>query len=134
MPLDLEVVTPEREIAHEQVAEVQIPGLDGYLGVLPGHAPLLSKLGIGKLSYSAGGHWRNLAVHGGFLEIRDDHVRVLADAAERPEEIDVERARRAEERARQRELDPHLGLDPADAVAAVLRAETRIAVARERHG
>ncbi|MBV8905474.1 MAG: F0F1 ATP synthase subunit epsilon [Acidobacteriia bacterium] len=134
MPLDLEVVTPEREVAHEQVSEVQIPGQDGYLGVLPGHAALLSKLGIGKLSYSAGGHWSNLAVHGGFLEIRDDHVRVLADAAERPEEIDVERARRAEGRARERELNPELGLDPADAVAAVLRAETRIAVAQQRQG
>ena len=132
MALDLEVVTPERELVHEQVDEVQVPGKDGYIGVLPGHAALLGELGIGELSYNAGGRPHYLAVHGGFLEIRDDHVRVLADASERPEEIDVERARRAQTRAQQDALNPNLGLDPAVAVAAVLRAQTRITVAQRR--
>ena len=132
MALDLEVVTPERELVHEQVDEVQVPGKDGYVGVLPGHAALLGELGIGELSYNAGGRPHYLAVHGGFLEIRDDHVRVLADASERPEEIDLERARRAQTRAQQDALNPNLALDPANAVAAVLRAQTRIAVAERR--
>jgi F-type H+-transporting ATPase subunit epsilon len=132
MALDLEVVTPERELVHEQVDEVQIPGKDGYLGVLPGHAPLLGELGIGELTYNAGGRPHYLAIHGGFLEIRDDHVRVLADAAERPEEIDLQRARQEESRAQQEAMHPDLGLDPAEAVAAVLRAQTRIAVAERR--
>jgi F-type H+-transporting ATPase subunit epsilon len=132
MALDLQVVTPERELVREQVDEVQIPGKDGFLGVLPGHAALLGELGVGELSYEVGGRARYLAVHGGFLEIRDDHVRVLADAAERPEEIDVERARAAETRAQQEAGNPNLGLDPAAALAAVLRAQTRIAVARRR--
>lgn len=132
MALDLEVVTPERELVHDQVDEVQIPGKDGYLGVLPGHAALLGELGIGELSYNAGGRPHYFAVHGGFLEIRDDHVRVLASAAERPEEIDVERARQAESRAQHDVMNPNLGLDPAEAVAKVLRAQTRIAVAARR--
>jgi F-type H+-transporting ATPase subunit epsilon len=83
--LDLQVVTPERELVHEQVNEVQIPGKDGYLGILPGHAALLGELGEGVLSYRVDGHHRQLSVHGGFLEVLDDHVRVLADAAERVE-------------------------------------------------
>jgi F-type H+-transporting ATPase subunit epsilon len=132
MPLDLEIVTPERELVHEQVDEVQIPGKDGYIGVLAGHAALLGELGIGELTYQVGGRPRHLAVHGGFLEIRADHVRVLADACERPEEIDVERSRAAESRAQRDAINPDLGLDPAEAVAAVLRAQTRIAVAQRR--
>jgi F-type H+-transporting ATPase subunit epsilon len=132
MALDLQVVTPERELVHEQVDEVQVPGKDGFVGVLPGHAPLLGELGIGELSYNAGGRPHYLAVHGGFLEIRDDHVRVLADASERPEEIDLERARRAQTQAQQDAMNPNLALDPANAVAAVLRAQTRIAVAERR--
>jgi len=85
MALDLEVVTPERELVHEHVDEVQIPGKDGYLGVLPGHAALLGELGNGVLTYRADGHHRQITVRGGFLEVIDDHVRVLADAAERAE-------------------------------------------------
>ena len=85
MALDLHVVTPERELVHEQVDEVQIPGKDGYLGVLPGHAALLGELGNGMLTYRADGYQRQVTVRGGFLEVLDDHVRVLADAAERVE-------------------------------------------------
>jgi F-type H+-transporting ATPase subunit epsilon len=132
MPLDLEVVTPERELVHESVDEVQVPGKDGYLGILPGHAALLGELGIGELSYQTGGRDHYLAVLGGFLEVREDHVRVLADAAEKPEEIDVEKARTEHARAQHDAINPELGLDPAEAVARVLRAETRIHVAERR--
>ncbi|PWU09771.1 MAG: F0F1 ATP synthase subunit epsilon [Terriglobia bacterium] len=126
--LDLEVVTPERELVHEQVAEVQVPGKDGYMGVLPGHAPLLSELGTGALAYVTGGRRHVLAVHGGFLEVIEDHVRVLADAAERAEEIDVERARVSQRRAQQQ---ASAMADGADALAALARAQTRIAVAEQ---
>jgi len=128
--LDLEVVTPERPRVHEQVSEVQIPGKDGFMGILPGHAPLLGQLGSGFLAYVVRGERRYLAVHGGFLEVLEDHVRVLADAAERAEEIDVERARTALRRATEQVLNP--GFDPAVALAALERAQTRIAMAEQQ--
>jgi F-type H+-transporting ATPase subunit epsilon len=134
MPLDLEIVTPERELVHEQVEEVQVPGSDGYVGILPGHAAMLGELGIGELSYKAGGHAHYLAVMGGFLDVRDDHVRVLADEAVKPEEIDVEKERAEARRAQLAVTNPALGLDPAAAVARVLRAQTRINVAERRRG
>ena len=91
--LELEVATPERELVKQHVTEVQVPGKDGYLGILPGHAALLGQLGAGALSYAVGGqsHW--LAIDGGFLEVLEDHVRVLADTAEKAENIDLGRAR-----------------------------------------
>ena len=85
VPLDLQLVTPERELVHEKVDEVQIPGKDGFLGILPGHAALLGQLGSGVLSYRADCHQRQVTVRSGFLEVLDDHVRVLADAAEKVE-------------------------------------------------
>jgi len=78
----LEVATPERLLLREQVGEAQIPAANGYVGILPGHAALLAELGAGTLSYSTGGHRRCLSVEGGWLEVADDHVRVLADRAE----------------------------------------------------
>ncbi len=129
---ELEVATPERELVREEVTEAQIPGKDGYLGILPGHAPLLSQLGIGYLTYPAAGQRRCLSVHGGFVEVLQDHVRVLADIAERAEEIDVERARRAAQRATEEMINPNLGVDPAVALAALKRAETRIVVAEKK--
>jgi F-type H+-transporting ATPase subunit epsilon len=128
--LDLEVVTPERSRVHEQVSEVQVPGKDGYMGILPGHAPLLSQLGSGFLAYVVHGDRRYLAVHGGILEVLEDHVRVLTDAAERADEIDVERARAAQRRATEQVLNP--GVDPAVAREALERAQTRIAMAEQR--
>ena len=130
--LDLEVVTPERQLLHENVPEVSVPGKDGYMGILPGHAPLLSELGIGFLTYYIGGRKRLLAVHGGFLEVIDDHVRVLADASERAEEIDVERARRALRRAEEQYINPAIGIDPGIALEALSRAQTRIAAAEQK--
>lgn len=94
----LQLVSPERVLVEEQVEEVQIPGLDGYMGVLPGHAPLLSELMPGgvltyRVAAGAGSIEKVLAVYGGFVEVQPDRVRILADFAERKEEIDVEQAR-----------------------------------------
>jgi F-type H+-transporting ATPase subunit epsilon len=89
----LEVVTPEREVVRESVAEVQLPGLSGYLGILPGHTPLLTELGIGPLSYKKGPESGYIAIIGGFAEVLPERVTVLAEAAERSEEIDAARAR-----------------------------------------
>ena len=127
--LELEVATPERELVREQVSEVQLPGKEGYMGVLPGHAPLLGLLGIGTLTYVAGGAKRSLSIHGGFLEILEDHVRVLADLAERAEEIDIQRAKAALARSQEQAINPALGVEPAEALAAIMRAEARIAAA-----
>ena len=130
--LELEVITPERPLVREKVPEVQLPGKDGYMGILPGHAPLLGLLGIGFLTYFIGGQRRLLAVHNGFLEVVEDHVRVLADAAERAEEIDVERAREALRRAQEQALTPAIGIDPGIALEALQRAMTRIAAAEQK--
>src|SRR3984893_5958729 len=89
----LEVVTPEREVVRESVAEVQLPGLSGYLGILPGHTPLLTELGIGPLIYKKGSESGVIAVIGGFAEVLPERVTVLAEAAERSEEIDAGQAR-----------------------------------------
>lgn len=96
--IELEVVTPERRLLSEPVDMVTVPGLGGELGILPGHTPLISQLKTGVLSYLQGGKTFQLHVSGGFVEVRDDHVSVLADVAERPEEIDAARARLSRER------------------------------------
>jgi F-type H+-transporting ATPase subunit epsilon len=126
--LELEVATPERELVRDLVREVQVPGKNGYMGILPGHAPLMGLLGIGTLTYvsASDGKKRYLSVHGGFLEVLEDHVRVLADCAERAEEIDVQRARTALQRAQDEGLNPALGVDPAAALLAMARAQARI--------
>jgi F-type H+-transporting ATPase subunit epsilon len=124
--MELEVATPERQVVREEAVEIQIPALDGYLGILPGHAPLLSQLGIGYLSYVTGGRTKYLSVHGGFVEVLPDRVRVLADGAERAEEIDVERAKRAAKRAQEELVNAHVGVDIAVALAALQRAEARL--------
>jgi F-type H+-transporting ATPase subunit epsilon len=95
--LQLEVVTPERRVLSEAVDSVTVPGLGGELGLLPGHTPLISQLQTGILSYIVGGKTSQLHVSGGFIEIKDDHVSVLAEIAERPEEIDATRARQERE-------------------------------------
>jgi F-type H+-transporting ATPase subunit epsilon len=93
--LELEVITPERRVLAESVNMVTVPGLGGELGILPGHTPLISQLQTGVLSYVQDGRTSQLHVSGGFVEVRDDHVSVLAEVAERPEEIDAARARLA---------------------------------------
>lgn len=97
--IQLEVVTPERRVLAESVDMVTVPGLGGELGILPGHTPLISALQTGVLTYVQDGKNYPLHVSGGFVEVRDDHVSVLAEVAERPEEIDAARAKRARERA-----------------------------------
>jgi len=131
--LELEIATPARQLVSEQVSDVQIPGKDGYLGILPGHAALLSQLGAGALSYAAGGGPRRyLAIDGGFLEVLDDHVRVLADSAERAEDINLDRARSDLARAQQQLSSTAPDADPVAAMAAANRAQARIDAAERR--
>jgi F-type H+-transporting ATPase subunit epsilon len=130
--IELEVATPERQIVREEVSEVQVPAKNGYLGVLPGHAPLLSELGTGFLSYSAGGRKRYLSVQGGFVEVLPDHVRVLANVAERAEEIDVERARADLKKAQEEVVNPALGVDPAVSLDAMAWAQARVDAAEKK--
>ncbi len=91
--IQLEVVTPERRVLEEPVDMVTVPGLGGELGILPGHTPLISQLQTGVLTYVQEGKSYPLHVSGGFVEVRDDHVSVLAEVAEKPEEIDAARAK-----------------------------------------
>ena len=128
----LEIVTPEKMAVNEAAEEAQIPGLNGYLGILPGHAPLISELGVGVITYRAGGVTKNLAVAWGFAEVLQDKVTILAETAERPEEIDVARAQQAKERAEQllKSNDPELDYDGAQ--DDLRRAETRLKVATEK--
>lgn len=91
--IQLEVVTPERRVIAEPVDMVTVPGFGGELGILPGHTPLISQLQTGVLSYTQDGKTAQMHVSGGFVEIRDDHVSVLAEVAERPDEIDAARAK-----------------------------------------
>jgi len=128
----LEIATPERLLAREQVSDAQIPALKGYLGVLPGHAPLLGELGIGELTYTAEGRRRSLAVHGGWVEVQPEQVRVLTDRAERADEIDQERARKSLDRAQERLAHPVAGIDTARALNAMKRAQARLAAAARK--
>ena len=128
----LEIVTPEKMVVNEAAEEAQIPGLNGYLGILPVHAPLISELGVGVITYRAGGVTKNLAVAWGFAEVLQDKVTILAETAERPDEIDVARAQQAKERAEQllKSNDPELDYDSAQ--DDLRRAETRLKVATEK--
>ena len=129
----LDISTPERLLVREDVTEVQVPGAGGYLGILPQHSPLLSELGCGEMWYvTEAGAKRVLAVCNGFLEVQPGHVRILADRAENAGEIDVERARRALERANERLLHPTADVDIARALAAFQRAQARLDAAKTR--
>jgi len=130
--IHLSVVTPERLLIDNITDEVQIPGAEGYLGILPGHAPLFSELKIGELGYRKGSNWSWLSVAWGFTEVLPDQVRVLAETAERAQEIDVERANRAKERAEKRLSQGGDGVDYNRALVALERAVVRIQVSRKR--
>lgn len=97
--IELQVVTPERHVLQESVHALEVPGKEGYLGILPGHAPLITELGIGVLTYRKDSETRYLTVIHGYAEVLPDRVIVLAELSERAEEIDVERTRAARERA-----------------------------------
>jgi F-type H+-transporting ATPase subunit epsilon len=129
------VATPTRLVVSGEADEVVVPGVEGAFGVLPGHAPLLSLVGIGEMMYRAGREEHYLAVSGGFAEVGPDHVTILAETAERPEEIDLARARAARERADQR-LRPQAGeeVDVTRALAALARAQGRLETAARRPG
>jgi len=128
--IELQVVTPEQLLVHEEVHEAQIPGLGGYLGILPGHAPLLSELQMGELSYRKGNHWSYLTVFRGFVEVLPERIIVLAEVGERGEEIDVERAQRARQRAEEHLKHPSdPDVDWNRAQVALQRAVIRIQVA-----
>jgi F-type H+-transporting ATPase subunit epsilon len=132
--LALEIATPTRLAVAETVDEVVLPGIMGYFGVLPGHAPFLSTLGVGELTYRVGRDERHLAVAGGFAAVRNDKVIVLADVAELPAEIDRERAERARERAERRLAGRSQDdVDYARAAAALARALLRLQVASRSH-
>lgn len=130
--IHLTIVTPERSLVSEQVDEIQIPGAGGYLGVLPGHAPLFTELKVGELSYRKGSNWTSLAVAWGFAEVLPDQVRVLAETAERSNEIDLERAMKAKERAEERLTRGGEAVDYDRARIALQRALIRIQVAQKR--
>jgi|ERR1700677_1645295 F-type H+-transporting ATPase subunit epsilon len=129
---DIEIATPERLLSSEKAVRAQIPAKDGYIGVLPDHAALLSELGIGALTYTTSGDHRfSLAVAGGFLEIKDNVVRVLTDEAERGHEIDVSKAEKDLKQAQDAMINPALGIDIASALIAARHAQARIDAARK---
>ncbi len=127
--LNLEVITPERRVLSEAVDEVVVPGLGGELGILPEHTPLISQLQTGVLVYRQGADRKQLHVSGGFVEVQPDRVSVLSDVAEKPEEIDLERAQRAKEQAERDLKSQGEDVDYRDAEQKLQRALTRIQLA-----
>jgi F-type H+-transporting ATPase subunit epsilon len=129
----LEIVTPERVIYSDEVDAVVVPGVEGQLGILPHHAPLMTMLQPGELKVRKGGEEIYVAIFGGFLEVRPDRVIVLADAAERAEEIDVGRAEEAKRRAEQQMTNRVLSeVEKARAEAALRRSLVQLKVAERR--
>src|SRR5687768_14174473 len=127
--LTLEIVTPERSLVSEQVDEVQLPGSEGYFGVLPGHTPLLASLQVGELWYRIGQETHHLAIAFGFAEVLPDRVTVLAQIAERPEDIDVPRAEAAKKRAEERIARSPSDVDFERARIAMMKSLVRLQVA-----
>jgi F-type H+-transporting ATPase subunit epsilon len=125
----LQIVSAERALVDELVDEVEIPGQDGYFGVLPGHTPLLGVLGTGELWYRAGNDTHFLAIAFGFAEVQPDHVTILAEIAERAEEIDIARAEEAKKRAEARIAQPTIDIDFERARISLMKALIRIQVA-----
>lgn len=133
--LKLELATPTRLVISGEADEVVVPGVEGSFGVLPGHAPLLSLVGTGEVMYRTGRTEHYLAVSGGFAEVGPDHVTILAETAERPEEIDPARARAAVERAEQRlRATAAEETDVDRAISALARARARLQAAGRRPG
>lgn len=130
----LEVATPERLLVNEQVTQAELPGEDGYIGVLAGHAPLLSALGAGVLNYQDGGGAHVLAIDGGFVEVFENHVRVLANHAEWGQDIQIESAHRDLEKAQDAVRKAHQQPDSDLALAAVRKAQARIDAAAKASG
>ena len=127
--LHLQIVTPDRLLVREDTDQVQIPGKNGELGILPGHAPLITELQIGEISYRVGTTMQHLAVAWGFAEVLPDKVTILAAAAERAEDIDVKRAQEAKARADEALRQAAPDLDYEAVQFAQRRAEVRLEVA-----
>lgn len=132
--IDLEVVTPERQVLHERADSVQIPAKDGYLGVLPGHAPLLTELGTGELTFQKGATVEHLTVIGGVAEVLPSRVIVLAEVSERAAEIDVGRAQAARDRALAQQGKHGTEIDWPQVSFAYEKALIRLHVAAEKTG
>jgi F-type H+-transporting ATPase subunit epsilon len=128
----LEIVTPEKMVVNAVAEEIQIPGKGGYLGILPGHAPLITELAVGEISYRQGGQTNYLSVAWGFAEVLPDKVTILAETAERPQEIDVKRAQESKQRAEEALKSGKTEADFTHAEDALKRAETRIEVAGKK--
>jgi F-type H+-transporting ATPase subunit epsilon len=126
---EFEIVTPDKMVLKDVAEQMQIPAKNGYIGVLPGHAPLITELAIGEISYSAHGETHYLAVAWGFAEVLPNKVTILAERAERPEEIDVARAEQAKSRAEEQLRRNGPELDYQRALSALKRAEVRLQVA-----
>ncbi len=128
----LEVATPEKLVVRNDATEAQIPGSEGMLGILPGHAPLISEIEAGELTYTMDGKRHVLAIAKGWVEVTGNKVRVLVDSCEAPDQIDMARAETALKRANERLLSPKQDLDLARALNAAKRAQARLAVARDK--
>jgi F-type H+-transporting ATPase subunit epsilon len=131
--LDIEIVTGERVVFKEEGADMVVaPGGAGMLGILPEHAPLITTLSLGELRIKKGTEEQSILVYGGFMEVRDDKVLVLADSAERAEEVDVERAETARRRAEQSIAGRESTMDLEEAQATLRRANLRLRVGQRR--
>ena len=131
--LTFQLASADRSLVNEQVDEVEIPGADGYFGVLPGHAPLLGLLGAGELWYRQGQDKHYLSLAFGFAEVGPDRVTILAQIAEKPHEIDIARAEAAKKRAEERLSKPTMDLDFERARIALLKSLIRLQVAARTH-
>ena len=131
MSILVDIVTPERQLLSRQVDMVTLPGIDGQMGILGGHVPLLTTLDIGEIVLHEGNETDFIAVSGGVVEVRPNKVTIMADTAEHAEEIDVDRAEAARERARTSLSEAGPQRDPS-ALAALRRSDLRIRVARRR--
>ena len=128
---EIEIVTPEKLVVKDVAEEAQIPGKSGYLGILPGHAPLITELAVGEITYRIGEMEKHISVAWGFAEVLPNKVTILAETAERPDEIDVSRAERAKQRAEQELHSAAPDLDYDAVQGALARAECRIEVAKK---
>lgn len=128
----LEIVTPEKMVVRDKADEAQIPGLNGYLGVLPGHAPLITELGAGEISYRSGGQLHRFSMAWGFAEVLPDRVTVLAETVERPEEIDIPRAQQSLKQAEELMRSAHTEEEFTLAEAKIRRAQVRLDVAQKK--
>ena len=126
--IDLQIVTPDRRIVQEQVDEVEIPGAEGYFGVLPGHTPLLAALAVGELWYRKGQEKVFLSIAFGFAEVLPDRVTILARIAERAEDINVERAEASRQRAQERLAHARSDVDYERARFALMKSMSRLQV------